>query len=102
MLVEAGPANSFLHCDVNSPCSLAVVPNWGGEQPGTGVGGNFANHSFDTVPAPGQTAGFADDTYIGRPCSWADRIRVPLSFSKTPSDCAANAPAIPSAGSPLL
>jgi hypothetical protein len=100
VLLEAGPVNTFLNCSNRSPCSLAVVPNWGGQQPTSGAGVNCANHSHDYVTVAINP--YASDTYIGAPCSWADRIVVPLSFSKTPSDCPAGAPAFQSDGSPML
>ena len=105
-LVEAGPTNSFLHCGVHSPCSLVVVPNWGGsESLPPNVTKNCADHSNDAAILPGVlniTPGFGWNYYIGASCSWADRIVVPLSFAPQPSNCPARAPAFQSDGSPML
>jgi hypothetical protein len=101
--VEAGAANSFLHCGPTSPCSLVVLPNWGGREPYQGLTTGCADHTWDDggqVGAPFQMAGYA---FLGAPCSWADRIVVPLSFAPTPANCPPNAaPAFQAAGSPMM
>jgi hypothetical protein len=103
--VEAGSQNnSFLDCDVNTPCSLVVVPNWGGEHP-TSIfpfPTDCSNHELDFG-----FNGFAGtimgaNTEIGTACSWADRIVVPLSFEPTASNCPQTAPSFYSEGSPML
>jgi hypothetical protein len=96
--------NNFLNCDVNSPCSLAVVPNWGGQEPGLTLAGNLpqacGNHAEDFSGFRKEYSAFTD--YIGAPCSWADRIVVPLTFEPAPGNCPAKAPAFQSEGSPML
>jgi hypothetical protein len=111
--VEAGSEiNSFLGCDVDNPCSIAVVPNWGGVEP-TKAGRvstkeNCSDHLQDFADVDGDLAGMAGDgangspDYIGAPCSWADRIVVPLSFGPTPANCPAATPQFYAAGSPML
>lgn len=111
--VEAGSdINSFLGCDVNDPCSLAIVPNWGGVEPGTAgrvsTKENCSDHLQDFVDVIGDTQGFAgrggngSRDYIGAPCSWADRIVVPLNFGATPTNCPQATPQFYAAGSPML
>ena len=79
--VETAQENSFLGCDDANPCSLVVVPNWGGD--GNVVGdGPCSQHDEDPPPPFGDST--ALDSHIGAPCTWADRIVVPLSFAPTP------------------
>jgi hypothetical protein len=104
--IEAGSeVNSFLGCDVTNPCSIAVVPNWGGVEPTTQTGMNCSDHSQDFVDVANDFNGMAGDegaNYIGYPCSWADRIVVPLSFGPTPTNCPQVTPQFYAAGSPML
>jgi ABC-type phosphate transport system substrate-binding protein len=94
MYVEAGPENSFLHCGVDSPCSLVIVPNFGGVQPAGGHA-DCTDHKVD--------AGYALYGSIGATCSWADRIVVPLSFAPEPNQCpTSSAPVFQVAGSPMM
>lgn len=89
--------NSFLGCDLNSPCSLVIVPAQGG-------------NIFDSPPDcndHSQDAGLTDlgsfsftSTY-GQ-CSWRDRFVVPLHFAQTPTDCPVQNPDFSVIGSPML
>jgi hypothetical protein len=84
MYVESGPENSFLHCGVTSPCSLVVVPNWGGVEPFNGSPAACTNHSSDDGSYP---VDYASYQFIGQQCSWNDRIVIPLSFAPSPANC---------------
>ena len=103
--VEAGPQNSFLHCGVASPCSLVVLPNWGGQDSGYGLGQplDCNSHAADDGDTADLEVPMADYGFIGGPCSWADRIVVPLSFAPSSADCPTNAtPAFNVDGSPMM
>jgi hypothetical protein len=106
--VEAGAQNSFLHCGVKSPCSLVVVPNWGGQEPVQSVlGGTLPtdcpNHASDDGSDIDGENPLADYQFLGSPCSWADRIVVPLSFAPSPADCpTTSSPAFQADGSPMM
>jgi hypothetical protein len=84
MYVEAGAENSLLKCGDTSPCSLVVVPNWGGQEPDFGLPAACANHTNDDGSLPLQYGAYQ---FIGGQCSWADRIVVPLSFAPSPANC---------------
>ncbi len=103
--VETSVENDFLGCDVNHPCSIAVVPNWGGDQ-NEGQAANCADHSNDFPSAANgyNYPPFADaaDDHLGAACSWADRLVVPIHFAPTPSDCPSRSYAFAAAGSPML
>jgi hypothetical protein len=105
--IETGATNSALGCDVNSPCSLVIVPNFGGNwtnringPTGTGACGN---HYYDSVAEGGST--FNNAYSIDYACSYMDRIIVPLSFAPTPANCPANViqnPEFQAEGSPMM
>lgn len=101
--VETSVENDFLRCSSHQPCSIVVVPNWGGVQnPGARPGNptvNCADHSGDVGLVFGN---YALDTSLGQACSWADRIVVPLSFSPTPQNCPVRAFAFVAEGAPVL
>lgn len=100
--VEAGSeTNSFLNCDPSNPCSLAIVPNWGGEPT------DCSNHAEDFQDANiAPFLGFAspdfDAIYGHSPCSWPNRIIVPLTFGPTATNCPQVSPEFYSEGSPML
>jgi hypothetical protein len=99
--VEAGSEiNNFLNCDPSDPCSIVVVPNWGGEPQ------NCSNHSQDFADAGAPPFGYAspdfDTIWDNSPCGWADRIVVPLTFGPTPANCPQVTPEFYSEGSPML
>jgi hypothetical protein len=98
--VEAGPENSFVHCGVGSPCSLVIVPNFGGDPASSKTCGD---HDDDLVPpGPGQYP-YGLFTSIGSTCSWADRIVVPLSFAPSSANCpTTSTPVFQVAGSPMM
>ena len=97
--------NSALNCDSSHPCSIVVLPIWGGNtyySPAV-----CSDHSDDYPTDPdgntGQTA--MDGSYgaLFTPCAWNDRVVVPISFAPTPKQyCASNNYAFSAAGSPLL
>jgi hypothetical protein len=106
ILVEAGQENnSFLKCGVSSPCSLVVVPNWGGLVQTAATQGlpfktDCSNHQADAGDAATEEIDMASYQYIGSTCSWDDRIIIPLSFAPTATDCPANTPSFYAVGSP--
>jgi hypothetical protein len=106
MYVEAGAENSFLKCGPTSPCSLLVLPNWGGLDAIT-IGSEKLKtdctvHTWDDG-GPLHTTYMAGYQYLGGDCSWDDRIVVPLTFAPTPLNCPTNAtPAFQSFGSPMM
>ncbi|HEY2296733.1 MAG TPA: hypothetical protein VGH43_03305 [Jatrophihabitans sp.] len=101
--VETSVENDFLRCSATQPCSIVVVPNWGGVQnpgarPGS-TGVDCADHSGDVGLVFGN---YALDTSIGEACSWADRIVVPLSFAPTPQNCPLRKFSFAAEGAPVL
>jgi hypothetical protein len=89
--------NSFLGCDLNSPCSLVVVPAQGGnifDSPA-----NCNDHSQDAGLT--DLGSFAFTSTYGQ-CSWRDRFIVPLHFAQTPTDCPVQNPDFSVIGSPML
>lgn len=108
--IEAGTEeNSFLGCDVHAPCSLVVVPNWGGNysinNEGAGVQGpegtaDCGDHSYDSYASsfPPTSA----NAVHGFACETQNRIIVPLSFAPTPANCPQKNPAFYAEGSPMM
>lgn len=81
--VETAEQNTFLNCSATVACSIVVVPNWGGiHQPnGTTLPtkDQCDEHDLDDP----SDEGWGMDADIGEPCSWWDRIVLPLSFAPT-------------------
>jgi hypothetical protein len=108
MHVETKQTNDRLGCDPTHPCSLVVVPNWGGAQYGgdnhSTNGVNCADHSADRTGGPGLFVGFSDagDDKLGGSCSWPDRFVVPLHFAPAPTNCPVRSDAFAAEGSPML
>jgi hypothetical protein len=104
--VEANAENSFLNCGVSSPCSLVVVPNWGGLDldPNLGVDKpDCTSHKADDGDISDLEAPMAGYQFIGATCSWADRIVVPLSFAPSPTNCpTTSSPVFQVDGSPTM
>jgi hypothetical protein len=102
--IEVGQENSLLGCDVGTPCSLAIVPNFGGNYVRVnGAGSNTditqcENHSNDN---PNGNAPF-DSSENSYACEYMDRIIVPLHFAPTASNCPQNAYQFYAEGSPML
>ena len=97
--IETNLENSFLGCDQNHPCSLAVVPGQGGAP------GHCTDHSSDVALFGAGTA-LAFNTFsltagASGQCSWNNRIVIPLSFAKTPDGCPKRNAAFNVAGSPM-
>jgi hypothetical protein len=101
--VETRVENSFLKCSENTPCSIVVVPNWGGVQPAGSAPGSKSvhcdNHKDDTSFIFGH---YALDSNIGGACSWSDRVVVPLHFAPTPQNCPARDYAFVAQGAPMI
>jgi hypothetical protein len=101
--IETSVENDFLRCSAQQPCSIVVVPNWGGVQnPGSKPSSssvNCADHSGDVGLVFGN---YALDTSLGQACSWGDRIVVPLSFAPTPQNCPVRNFSFVAEGAPVL
>jgi hypothetical protein len=106
--IEAGETNSALDCSASSPCSLVIVPNWGGNYTGTANTvqawtqyGQCGNHSYDSIegggPLPAST-----NAYDAFGCEIPNRIIVPLSFAPSANDCPIKAPEFYAEGSPMM
>lgn len=81
--IETKQQNTFLGCSDTVPCSLVVVPDFGGRQLVLrGQTTDCTDHSLDGAFGDDQ----ALDNTLGYVCSWADRIVVPLTFAPTPGD----------------
>lgn len=102
--VETGVDNDLLGCASAHPCSVAVVPAWGGFQPDDVTQPTRCDdHSSDyPTEANGFNGTFAEDGLIGLRCSWANRIVVPLHFAPTPQDCPRSTPKFGASGSPMM
>ncbi|HEV3361454.1 MAG TPA: hypothetical protein VG247_31955 [Pseudonocardiaceae bacterium] len=82
--VETAEQNTFLGCNSANPCSIVVVPNWGGNQlNNTNAPITVANCEDHSQDDPYAGLGYNLDTYVGLPCSWRDRIVLPISFAPT-------------------
>jgi hypothetical protein len=88
--------DSQLGCNRGHRCSLVIVPAEGGNIFNTPVTCN--DHSQDQYSAVGL---YAFTSAYGT-CSWRDRIVVPLTFARTPTDCPVRAPDFSAIGSPML
>lgn len=118
--IETVEENNFLGCDSSDPCSLVVLPNWGGYD-----GNQFGIDPSDPTDTEGQLNYSADcygpDNHFydfpfaqgglgeatmsawGDSCAWANRFVIPLSFAPTPSQfCPLNDYQFNSEGSPSL
>jgi hypothetical protein len=101
VFVEAGEDNSFLKCGVGSPCSLVVVPNWGGMEVYNGAfSTDCGSHLADAGDNADDEIDMAGYYFIGSTCSWDDRIVIPLSFAPTSANCPNSTPSFYAAGSP--
>ncbi|QMU71538.1 hypothetical protein [Streptacidiphilus sp. P02-A3a] len=90
--------NNNLGCDSNDPCSIAVLPQWGGNTYAQPT--NCEDHSLD-LPGNGGYGSTLYGDYTS--CMWNDRIVVPLSFAKTSQQlCGSNDYAFSAQGSPML
>lgn len=89
--------DSQLGCNIGHPCSLVIVPAQGGNVFDTPA--DCSDHSQDL----GETAiGTVAFTSLFGTCSWRDRIIVPLTFQRTPTDCPIRNPDFKVIGSPML
>jgi hypothetical protein len=97
-----GQENTFLGCDQNHPCSLAIVPAQGGDILTSPP--NCKNHQDDEGFSGTATGAedFGSITSNGYICSWAERIVVPLTFARTAKNCSFKNAAFTAAGSPML
>ena len=90
--------NNTLGCDSDDPCSIAVLPQWGGNTYSQPV--NCEDHSLD-LPDNGGYGSTLYGDYTS--CMWNDRIVVPLSFAQTSKQlCGSNDYAFSAQGSPML
>ncbi|MGD0685100.1 MAG: hypothetical protein ABSA03_08255 [Streptosporangiaceae bacterium] len=91
--------NQWLNCNTTHRCSLAIVPDEGGNNLVPPY--DCTNHLYDVYSATGSFA------YGGAPsgspaCSWDDRIIIPLRFAATPQDCPIRNANLKIIGSPML
>ena len=91
--------NQWLNCSTTHACSLAIVPDEGGNNLVPRY--NCMNHLYDEYSATGSFA------YGGAPagspaCSWDDRIVIPLRFAATAQDCPIRNANLTIIGSPML
>ena len=98
--IETNLENSFLGCDQKHPCSLVVVPGQGGAL------GKCTDHSGD-IGLFGSGNALAANTFSlstgsSGPCSWSNRIVIPLNFAPTPNGCPRRNAAFSAAGSPMM
>jgi hypothetical protein len=123
--IETLEENNFLGCDSDDPCSLVVLPNWGGydgnqfgldSSDPTDTEGQLdysadcygvANHDYDGIEVdfPLAQGGLGEGTMAawGDSCAWADRFVIPLDFAPSPSQfCPLNDYQFDSEGSPFL
>jgi hypothetical protein len=108
--IETGATNSSLGCDVHSPCSLAIVPNFGGNYALTNSNTDYSgceNHFYDSDynPFDGEGQGQNNASSTDYACSYMDRIVVPLSFAPTPANCPTSViqnPDFYAEGSPMM
>ncbi len=97
--VETNQENSFLGCNATTPCSIVVVPMFGGPIANKYSAKKCAVHTKD---AAGGSQAQAIDSYIGDACSWEDRLTVPLTFAPSVASCPSTSVEFTSGGSPLL
>jgi hypothetical protein len=95
--IETAEENAFLGCNSTTPCSIVVVPMFGGPVSDKYSAKKCAVHTKD-----GGNNQQALDSFIGDACSWADRLTVPLSFAPTSASCPAATAQFTSGGSPML
>jgi hypothetical protein len=123
--IETVEENDFLGCDSTDPCSLVLLPNWGGYDgnaygldPGDPADTEgqldynadcygIANHQYQGIEVdfPLAQGGLGEGTMSawGDSCAWTDRFVIPLSFAPTPSQsCPASGTEFSAEGSPLL
>ena len=99
MQIQTAVQNPSLGCSSTSACSIVVLPFWGGNLQSPA---NCEDHSQDL---PGGTDGYAADSTDpwNSPCTWADRITIPLSFAPTPTQyCPVGQQSFSAQGSPML
>ena len=89
--------NQMLDCGVHHPCSLVIVPSQGGNTLESPV--NCSDHSLDAGGTDEGQYAFSSQT---GPCSWADRIIVPLQLAPAPTNCSIKNASFTALGSPML
>jgi hypothetical protein len=108
--IEVGQENSQLGCDASSPCSLAIVPNFGGaysDVPGTNAPSltdtsQCEDHVNDDPTDSNINGPFPADALNSYACGIMDRIIVPLSFAPTAANCPNQNVEFYAQGSPML
>ncbi len=81
-----------LHCGPSSPCSLVVIPDDGGNPGGLGnpardCSDHSGDYEFGYEWAEDQNANQFNNASTIAPCSWDDRIVVPLHFGPLQGTC---------------
>jgi hypothetical protein len=110
--IEIGQENSQLGCSVTSPCSLVVVPNFGGawnympptNQPSQTDTSHCEDHTNDDSRDADVNLGGVvyANSHVFAACQNMDRIVVPLSFAPTAANCPNGNPAFYAEGSPMM
>jgi hypothetical protein len=105
--VQTISQNTSLGCDSSHPCSVLIMPAQGGNLQVADPGGSpkfvCQNHLYDNAnQLASANSDFGGLTTSDSPCSWANRIVVPLHFSPTTSTCPADSSHLTIVGSPML
>ena len=99
MQIQTSVQNSALGCSATVACSLVVLPFWGGNVYSSPP--DCADHSLD-LGNGGYASDFGYNPWYS-PCTWADRITVPLTFADTSQQlCPAKNSSFSAQGSPML
>ena len=101
--VQTSVQNSALGCDATTPCSIVVEPLWGGNASGIAAGEPDAcdDHTNDYTYGNGGDYGLDNQDSWYSPCSWQDRMVVPITFAPT-ERCASNGYQFTAEGAPDL
>jgi hypothetical protein len=105
--VQTVSQNTSLGCSSSQPCSVLIVPAQGGNLQVADPGGSpkfvCQNHLYDSsLQLASANSDFGGLSTSDAPCSWANRIVVPLHFSPTTSTCPADSGHLTIVGSPML
>ncbi|MFG1808973.1 hypothetical protein [Streptomyces sp. NPDC049040] len=83
-----------LGCDPHHACSIVVEANYGGDAWDVNAAGSAAkcdDHTYDTDYGALDSVNFGQDFQTGfadgESCAWANRVKIPLTFAPTPTDC---------------
>lgn len=113
--VETSVQSSFLTCNQANPCSLVVLPQWGGDDGSTDGLSNYPADPTDQLAFTDYcTTHYIDEGLpfgayygtmleVGDACSWADRFVIPLDFAPVPASfCSGDNDQFTAEGAPEL